>query len=158
MRLQNGTNNFRMKNKIFWSCFALSILAYLLTFASMTLSIYAAALIESIVLFALTWIALDKAQNKLGAPATSIVCTAIILGRLVLEVPVHVMDFGGTLAALGVLFICIITVLLAAVCFNVRRHSVIVLSLAVYALLNLCTLPMWTLSVASNFKHLFGSF
>lgn len=147
-----------MKNKILWSCFALSILAYLLTFATMTLSIYAASLIESIVLFALTWITLDKAHKKIGTQANAIVCSAVILGRIVLELPVHIIDMRGSLAALGVMFICLVTVLLAAVCYNVRRNSVFVLSLAVYVLLNMCTLPMWTLSVQSNFKHLFASF
>lgn len=147
-----------MKSKIFWSCFALSVLTYLLTFASMMLSIYAASLIESIVFFGLTWIALDKAQKKTGAPATNLVCTAILLGRLLPELPVHIMDMSGTLAALGVMFICLVTVLLAAVCYNVRRSSVFALSLVVFVLLNMCTLPMWTLGVANNFKHLFASF
>lgn len=89
----------------------------------------------SVCYFAFTWICLQvflpKTENKYP-----IVISAIIIGRIILEIPIRISDFGDSFATLMFPIITIISVLLAAVCYYEKRVSVYVLSAIILLLVN----------------------
>ena len=145
------------KAKTFWLSFALSVLVFLITCWSIILGCYTCALLESITISALTWGILSKLdqQGKSSTDYAPIVGIGICVGRLLVEVPVHILDFYGTLSACGALLISLITVVLTVVCYNAKQTSTLVLALLVYLLLNLCAHPLWIYGVETGFDHSF---
>lgn len=89
----------------------------------------------SVCYFAFTWICLQvfssKTENKY-----LFVISAIILGRIILEIPIRISDFGDSFATLMFPIITIISILLAAVCYYEKRVSVYVLSAIILLLVN----------------------
>lgn len=76
-------------------------------------------------------------------PKSSItIILAIILGRLVLEIP-RIFEFHNTLFSLFVPIISILSIILTAICFYERRWSVVALSLAIITIVNVIAHHEW---------------
>lgn len=89
----------------------------------------------SVCYFAFTWICLQmflpKTWNKY-----SFVISAIVIGRIILEIPIRIVAFSDSYATLMFPIITIISILLAAVCYYEKRVSVYVLSAIILLLVN----------------------
>jgi len=104
-------------------------------------TIYAAGWAESISFFLLTFILLNKfaKPNTYGIP----IVLSIILGRTILEIPVRLFDFYGSLFSLFVLAISVISILLGANYYRERRIVDLVFSAIIMILLNTVAHHAW---------------
>lgn len=111
-----------------------SIMVFLLTCWNLAISIYSALWAETVSYYVLTIYMLDKYAKRetYGFP----VILMIMLGRVVLEIPVRMDDFLGTLSSLYVSVVVCISIILAAIYSHEKRNSIIVLSIIIFILLN----------------------
>lgn len=132
----------KSKTKIFWTVTGLSLLLFLSTFWIGGYSLYAEAWAHSICFFALTWLCLYKflGQAKIQG---GLIVGAVILGRILLEVPVRSFFFVDCLKTTMVPIITIVSILLACVCFYEKRMSVYALSVVIIILLNVFAHEAW---------------
>lgn len=90
---------------------------------------------HSLCFFVCTWICLQTFLPKNGNKYLPIVA-GVIVGRIILEIPLRIIDFSGSYATLMFPIISIISILLAAVCYYEKRVSVYVLSAIILLLVN----------------------
>ena len=128
-------------NKIILIAFFASILTFLLTCWTAVYSVYTAGWTESVCFFALTYFLLQKyaEQRTNGTP----IVASIILGRIILEIPIRINDFMGSLFSLFVPVLVIISIILALICFKEKRASVFILSAIIIVLLNSVVHDVW---------------
>jgi hypothetical protein len=102
---------------------------------------YAAGWAESIGFFLLTFILLDKyaETDTNGVPFV----VSIILGRLLLDAPLRILDYWGSRISLFVTIISVISILLAAAYYRERRNIVLILSAVILILLNTTAHQAW---------------
>lgn len=79
-------------------------------------------------------------------------CIAIILGFLVIELPIRVMDFAGTISTLIITLFTAISVILAFLCWVEKRMVTFFLSVVVLILLNVGVLPQWVDYIGGQIK------
>ena len=130
-----------MKKTKLFIAFLLSMLTFLLTFWTAGYTLYAAAWTESICFFVLTFLLLQKyaKPNTFGWP----IVTAVILGRILLELPIRIIEFRATLFSLFIPITVISSIVLAAVYFRERRPVVLILSAIIMVLLNTVVHEDW---------------
>lgn len=129
-----------MKKKITIS-FLLSLLLFLLTFWTAAYSLYAASMAEAMCFFVLTYFILEKyAEPKTyGTPFV----IAIIMGRILLDIPIRVMEFRETIFSLFIPIVVMISIFLAALNFKEKNKIVLVLSLIILILLSSIGQAQW---------------
>ena len=117
------------------------MLTFLLTFWTAGYTLYAAAWTESICFFVLTFLLLQKyaKPNTYGWP----IVTAVILGRILLELPIRITEFRATLFSLFIPITVISSIVLAAVYYRERRPVVLILSAIIMVLLNTIVHEDW---------------
>ena len=117
------------------------MLTFLLTFWTAGYTLYAAAWTESICFFVLTFLLLQKyaKPNTFGWP----IVTAVILGRILLELPIRITEFRATLFSLFIPITVISSIVLAAVYYRERRPVVLILSAIIMVLLNTIVHEDW---------------
>lgn len=93
-----------------------------------------------------------RLKNKLNISVNALV-VAVMLGSVILEIPVRILDFDGTGASLLSPFIVAISIILAAVCEHERRLSVYILTATTLLLLNTVVQDVWV-SFVQEQKHL----
>ena len=127
--------------KTYFIVFLISMLVFLLTCWTAKFTVYAAGWAESLSYFVLTFVVLRKyaKPDTYGWPFV----LSIVLGRLLLEVPVRILDFNGSLFSMFVPMIVVVSILLGAVYFRERRNSVLVLAVIVLILLNTTAHDAW---------------
>ena len=130
-----------MKKKELLIPFLSSVLVYLLTCWNICFSTYSALWAESVSFFVLTYYMLDNFAEK-GSWGLNIILM-IILGRIILEIPIRIDNFSGTIASLYITFVVLITILLSAVFWRERKPSVLVLSIGILMLLNTLGYDGW---------------
>ena len=125
-----------MKNqaKLVLSLIGISSLLLLCTCWFRTFSGYAAGWIEGICFFELAWFCTHYLQNKDISSVT--ITLSIVFGRILLELPIRIMDFRGSLGSLMVTIICIVAIILGVVCYQEKRPIAYILSTIVLILLN----------------------
>ena len=125
-----------MKNQIkrILSLIGISSLLFLCISWSMALSGYAAGWIEGICFFELAWLCTHYLQNKDISSVT--ITLSIVFGRILLELPIRIMDFRGSIGSLMVTIICIVAIILGVVCYQEKRPIAYILSTIVLILLN----------------------
>ena len=130
-----------MKKSSFLIAFLLSMLTFLLTFWTAGYTLYAAAWAESICFFVLTFLLLQKyaKPDTFGLP----IVAAVILGRILLELPIRITEFRATLFSLFIPIAVICSIILAAVYFRERRPVVLILSVIIMVLLNTVVHDDW---------------
>lgn len=121
-------------NKKLAICFISGMLLYLLTFWTSGISVFLAGWVQSLAFFALTYFLLMKfAEPKSYGTSYAV---AVVLGRLLLEIPIRIYEFPETLYSVVVTITVLFAVVLAAVNFSEKRVSVFVLSAVFIALMN----------------------
>lgn len=127
--------------------FMASLLTFLLSFWTAGYSLYAAGWTESVLYFVLTAILLEK-YAEAETYGVSIV-VAVILGRIVLELPIRATEFSDTLFSLFVPIVVLASIILSSIYFKEKRPSVLVLAAIIIVLLNTVVHEDWV----SLFAH-----
>jgi hypothetical protein len=140
-----------MKKKIALVFFS-SVLLFLLTCWSAGLNLYAAGFTESVCFFVLTYYVLQKFAESDIINKNAAAVTAIIIGRIILEIPIRIGDFRGSFYSLGITIVTVVSILLAALCFKEKRSSVFILSAIIIVLINTVGLYAWDISI-NQFLH-----
>ena len=135
-------------NFLFWSVFLSALGSTFLMYGLNAFqSVYLPSMVCSALFFWLTWAWLKHAR-----PVWLIV-VAIILGRIILELPLRILDFQATSASLLEPVCSIAAVLLAVVCFRRRKLRTSVVSFVVLLLLNTIGHYLW---IAATDEYLFS--
>ena len=95
---------------------------------------------------------LTKAAESDIVNRNTTVVTAIIIGRIILEIPIRIDDFEGSFYSLGITIATIVSILLAALCFKEKRSSVFILSTIILVFINTIGLYAWDFSI-NQFLH-----
>lgn len=113
-----------MKRKaiIFLKVSGLSLLLFLATCWTAGISFSLAAGVESICFLLITWYFCYR--YSVEQVSQRILISAIILGRIIVEIPVRLSDLSGTAVSLPVLIICILSIPLGVLCFNKRNKFI----------------------------------
>ncbi len=129
-----------------------SALLFLVTCWSAGLNVYAAGFTESVCFYVFTYYALQKFAESDIVNRNTAVVTAIIIGRIILEIPIRIDDFEGSFYSLGITIATIVSILLAALCFKEKRSSVFILSTIILVFINTVGLYAWDFSI-NQFLH-----
>lgn len=122
------------------------MLVFCLTFWTAEFTIYAAGWAESVAFFVTTYILLSKYAEP-GTFAWKTVL-AIVLGRIVLELPLRVTEFWSTLFSMFVPMVVVASILLAALYYRDKKSTTLILSVIILILLNTAGHHAW-----SNMLH-----
>jgi len=129
------------KKKLLLITFATSVFLYLCVFwVNYFQNLYLSAWVHSLAFISLTWLWLSKKGKEAGM--TSIV-GAIILGRIILEIPVRSLDFTGTMNTLMLPVSSMLSILLISLCFYKRNIGVYTLSIILIILANTILQTIW---------------
>lgn len=129
------------KKKLLLITFATSVFLYLCVFwVNYFQNLYLSAWVHSLAFISLTWLWLSKKGKEAGM--TSIV-GAIILGRIILEIPVRSLDFTGTMSTLMLPVSSMLSILLISPCFYKRNIGVYTLSIILIILANTILQTIW---------------
>lgn len=108
------------KKKLLLITFATSVFLYLCVFwVNYFQNLYLSAWVHSLAFISLTWLWLSKKGKEAGM--TGIV-GAIILGRIILEIPVRILDFTGTMNTLMLPVSSLLSILLISLCFITGKY------------------------------------
>lgn len=129
------------KKKLLLITFATSVFLYLCVFwVNYFQNLYLSAWVHSLAFISLTRLWLSKKGKEAGM--TSIV-GAIILGRIILEIPVRSLDFTGTMSTLMLPVSSMLSILLISLCFYKRNIGVYTLSIILIILANTILQTIW---------------
>lgn len=129
------------KKKLLLITFATSVFLYLCVFwVNYFQNLYLSAWVHSLAFISLTWLWLSKKGKEAGM--TSIV-GAIILGRIILEIPVRSLDFTSTMSTLMLPVSSMLSILLISLCFYKRNIGVYTLSIILIILANTILQTIW---------------
>ena len=129
------------KKKLLLITFATRVFLYQCVFwVNYFQNLYLSAWVHSLAFISLTWLWLSKKGKEAGM--TSIV-GAIILGRIILEIPVRSLDFTGTMSTLMLPVSSMLSILLISLCFYKRNIGVYTLSIILIILANTILQTIW---------------
>ena len=114
------------------------------------LSLYNAAIIESIVYSFITFLLLRKYVDAKYSIIRIILC--IILGRIIIELPIRIVDFDKTLPTLMVTIIVILSTILTGLIYSNKKKYVIILSFISWIICAFIGHKVWFDYI--NFGHL----
>lgn len=97
---------------------------------------------ESMVYFWLTYVVLSKYVAKRGMDTLSVV-SAIVIGRIILELPVRLLDWAASFGSLIYLVSSLMGIALATMCFKNRNASIFFLSLVILIIFNSFVIDAW---------------
>ncbi len=127
--------------KIYFVSFVASLICMLFTFWPAKYSIFEEGWTQSVCFFSLTFILLEKyAKTDSGA---YYIALFVVLGRIVLEIPIRIMDYFDSLFSILVPIIAIASIVLATICYKEKRTSVYILAAIIVVLLNTVTHHTW---------------
>lgn len=132
--------------------FLISVVAYFcICWVRATRSFYLTSYTFTLCYFALTYACLEKLkfQDRMN---NIYVCIAIILGFTLVELPIRIMDFGGTIESLIITLFTVISVLLSLICWIEKRFMTTFLALVIIVLLNTCALSQWLEYIGCEIK------
>lgn len=124
----------------FFSVAGISLLLFLSICWVAAFSTATAAWGEAVCFFALTWLCAERLRGRL--PLAGIVA-AVVLGRVLPELPIHIIDFSGSYYSLIIMVACVAGILLGALCQRERRVAVYALSIFMMLLMNTVVLRAW---------------
>ncbi len=121
----------------------LSVILYLIVmFTRYTKSIYIGTGCYTVAYFAFTLSALHYYRKRYELSVKAI-AAAILFGSIILEIPVRILDFDGTLFSLAGTVIVCLAIILAVLSYAEKRVSVYVLSVVVLFFLNIYLQRTW---------------
>ena len=131
------TTNFRN----YLSIIGLSILVFLLTCWTAKFDGAAPYWAEGISFFALSWfVARKEEKNNLSIYG---IAFALILGRILLEIPIRTMDFVGTVGSILIPVNSILAIILGLCCYRSKNSSVYILSIVIEILMATFVQETW---------------
>ena len=130
--------------------FLLSLTLCLICTPLRALSLYNAAIIESIVYSFITFLLLRKYVDAKYSIIRIILC--IILGRIIIELPIRIVDFDKTLPTLMVTIIVILSTILTGLIYSNKKKYVIILSFISWIICAFIGHKVWFDYI--NFGHL----
>ena len=130
--------------------FLLSLTLCLICTPLRALSLYNAAIIESIVYSFITFLLLRKYVDAKYSIIRIILC--IILGRIIIELPIRIVDFDKTLSTLMVTIIVILSTILTGLIYSNKKKYVIILSFISWIICAFIGHKVWFDYI--NFGHL----
>lgn len=98
--------------------------------------------VESLGFFLLTYLLLEKLQNYDGLKVWSI-ALSIMAGRLLIEIPIRIFDFYGTLGSMLITVSCILAIILGTICYKIKGSYTFILSYIVLVLFNTAVVDFW---------------
>lgn len=97
---------------------------------------------QAITFFAVAWFTSKKEEEKKGLSPTAI-AFALILGRVILEIPISFFDYANSVGSLMITINCIIGIILGVVCYYGKRTSLYFLSIMIEILLTTFIADTW---------------
>lgn len=97
---------------------------------------------QAITFFAVAWFTSKKEEEKKGLSPTAI-ASALILGRVILEIPISFFDYANSVGSLMITINCIIGIILGVVCYYGKRTSLYFLSIMIEILLTTFIADTW---------------
>lgn len=133
--------NVDYMKRTFFVVFLASILVFLLTSWTAAYSVYAAGWSESVAYFLITYLLMDKyvRSDSIGISVIS----AIVLGRIIIMLPIRIINFREMLPTMFVPFVSIVGIVLGVLCFREKRIIVALLSLIILILMNTVAHYAW---------------
>lgn len=130
--------------KAFWYAIILSAIVFLATWWTAILKPYTTPYwIESLGYFILTYSVLLKFTQKNKDINTWVIAIAIIIGRLIIEIPFRIGDFSSSLISLMITISCIIAIILASICYKYKTIYSFILAYIILSLFNSAVAEMW---------------
>lgn len=129
-----------MKRNIIVS-FLLSLLLFLMTFWIAAYSLYAVSMAEAICYLLLTYYILEK-YAKPKTYGTHFVI-AIIIGRILLDIPIRILEFRETIFSLFIPIVVMTSIFLGSLCFREKSRTVLILSIIILLLLSTIGQAQW---------------
>lgn len=126
----------------FWEVTSLSALLFLALCWTQALQDNIGLWAYSICYFALTYYCLQRYHGE-GESMMPLIM-AVVLGRIMLEVPIRIIDYVGTLCSLMHPVVSIIAITLGGMCYSVRKPWAYAASIAIIILFIAFVTPVWT--------------
>ena len=130
--------NYQNRTSAFWTIFALSLSVYLLTFWTSLYHDASDIWVYTVCYFALTWYCLQRFNRSVLFSAS-----AMILGRIMLEIPLRIYDYIGTYGTMMLPVASVISIVLGCLCFKERKTYVFVFSIIIMIVLNIFVRDAW---------------
>lgn len=119
----------------------LSLLLFLAACWTAAVSFSLAAATEGICFMLFTRYCCKRYNNE-NVTVGMITC-AVIFGRIIIEMPIRIADFNGTLISLPVLFICIVGILMGLLCYQNSNRYVWLGCIIVIAVYSIFVPDLW---------------
>lgn len=131
------------KAKAYGLCVLAGLGLFLITCWSAIFPDSTAYWVESLGFFLLTYLLLEKLQNYDGLKVWSI-ALSIMAGRLLIEIPIRIFDFYGTLGSMMIAVSCILAIILGTICYKIKDSYTFILSYIVLVLFNTAVVDFWS--------------
>ena len=131
----------KIMKKNFFVVFLMSVLVFLLTCWTGAYSVYAAGWSESIAYFFATYFLMNKYARP-DSWGISVI-SAIFLGRIIVMLPMRILEFREMLPSMFVPFVAIVAIVLGVLCHREKSTIVTLLSLVILILLNTVAHHAW---------------
>ena len=134
-------NNKVMEKKCLLIPFMGALLVFLLTCWNAAFSSVSASWAESVSFFLFTYCMLEKYAKKdtYGIP----VVLMIMLGRIILEVPIRIDNYSGSVGSLFITIVVLIAIVLSMSYWHKKKLSILILSIVILMLLNTFGYDWW---------------
>lgn len=107
---------------------------------------------EALVFFVITFFMCEKfaSSRQLGAGTVAI---ASAVGRIILEIPIRISDWLGTVGSLMLTLESLVAIFMAWVCWKYKKPVVFILTLVIFILINSFIPEMWDDFLMSRRHH-----
>lgn len=125
---------------------AVSLTAFLCVAWILTTDSYNAMWVETIAFFGVSFWCMKKFSSEYGLSEASVFC-AVVLGRIILEIPAKIFLWSGTYASLIYLIGSVLAIVLGTICYHYKKSGVFLISFIALTLFNTFVLPVWDSSL-----------
>lgn len=119
----------------------LSLLLFLAVSWTAAVSFSLAAATEGVCFMLFAWYCCKRYKSE--NVTIAMIVSAIAMGRIIIEIPIRINDFNGTLVSLPVLFICIVGILMGLLCYQNRNRYVLLGCIIVIAVYSIFVPDLW---------------
>ena len=141
--LINYTTMQLTNKKIFWFSFGISLAAFLTLECWVNIIDYHLTdCIIAICTFTMTFICLEYFKAD-GKTKYWLVCLGVLLGQNIIPLPIHILDFSGSLQSLYFVFTTIINTILAAICYKEKKLTTFILCFIFFLLMTTYVHQTW---------------
>ena len=117
------------KNKLFLKIAGLSLLLFLITCWTAWIHFSIAGIVEGLSFMVFAWWCCR--MYKPYDVSYLLIGLAIVTGRIILEIPIRLFDWFGSIISLPVLAICLISIFLGLLCYSKKNAFLWILCIAI---------------------------